>query len=66
MEVKMPVGVDVVESKAGFLVCTKLGFNLCSQLRAHRWLRAYLSSKPREVVAQMSPCVNEIGQALRR
>jgi len=22
----MPVGVDVVESKAGFLVCTKLGF----------------------------------------
>src|SRR5262245_16990508 len=66
MEVKMLMSVHVVESKASFLIRTKLSFNLCSQLCSHPRPHAYLKSKPRKVLPQRSACVNEIGQLFRR
>ena len=66
MKVEMPVGVDVVKRKPCFPIGTKLSFDLRSELCPHRWPRAYVKPKPREVLPQMSACINKIWYSFRR
>src|SRR5216683_5589035 len=61
MDMKMPVGIDVVERQAGRSKCLELGADLRSHLPAQRRPQRELQSKPEEVATQPSRTIDETG-----
>jgi len=60
------VAVHMIERKTGLLVGTELSLDLSLELCPHRWPRADIKSKLREVLAQLTARVDEIRDAFRR
>ena len=63
VEVEVLVGVDMIKRQAGLLIGAELSLDLRLELRPHGGSRADIKSKLREVGAQLSPRVHEIGNA---
>jgi len=66
MQVKMLVGIDVVEREAGRTIGLELRLDFRGDLPAHRRTREDIEREPDHVAAELPARVDEIGQAVRR